>query len=54
MKYSEEQIKKYLEILHNYTKNISDEPKMRPHVQIAKTLKISRYIKVTRFVKNVE
>ena len=27
---SEEQIKKYLEILHNYTKNISDESKMRP------------------------
>ena len=27
---SEDQIKKYLEILHNYTKNISDEPKMRP------------------------
>ena len=29
MKYSEEQIKKYLEILHNYTKNLSDEPKMQ-------------------------
>ena len=27
---SEDQIKKYLEILHNYTKNISDEPKMQP------------------------
>ena len=26
---SEDQIKKYLEILHNYTKNISDEPKMQ-------------------------
>ena len=30
MKYSEEQIKKYLEILHSYTKNISDKPKMQP------------------------
>ena len=30
MKYSEEQIKKYLEILHNYTKNLSDKPKMQP------------------------
>ena len=29
MSYSEDQIKKYLEILHNYTKNISDEPKMQ-------------------------
>ena len=29
MSYSEEQIKKYLEILHNYTKNLSDEPKMQ-------------------------
>ena len=27
---SEEQIKKYLEILHKYTKNISDKPKMQP------------------------
>ena len=27
---SEEQIKKYLEILHNYTKNNLDEPKMQP------------------------
>ena len=27
MSYSEDQIKKYLEILHNYTKNISDESK---------------------------
>ena len=26
---SEDQIKKYLEILHKYTKNISDEPKMQ-------------------------
>ena len=31
MKYSEEQIKKYLEILHNYTKNISDKPKMQQY-----------------------
>ena len=30
MSYSEDQIKKYLEILHNYTKNISDESKMQP------------------------
>ena len=30
MNYSEEQIKKYLEILHNYTKNLSDKPKMQP------------------------
>ena len=29
MNYSEDQIKKYLEILHNYTKNISDESKMQ-------------------------
>ena len=29
MSYSEDQIKKYLEILHNYTKNISDESKMQ-------------------------
>ena len=29
MCYKEDQIKKYLEILHNYTKNISDEPKMQ-------------------------
>ena len=29
MKYSEEQIKKYLEILHNYTKNLSDEPNLK-------------------------
>ena len=27
---SEDQIKKYLEILHNYTKNNLDEPKMQP------------------------
>ena len=26
---SEDQIKKYLEILHSYTKNLSDEPKMQ-------------------------
>ena len=30
MSYSEDQIKKYLEILHNYTKNNLDEPKMQP------------------------
>ena len=29
MKYSEEQIKKYLEILHNHTKNLSDEPNLK-------------------------
>ena len=29
MKYSEEQIKKYLEILHNYTKNSTNTPKMQ-------------------------
>ena len=29
MKYSEDQIKKYLEILHNYTKNLSDEPNLK-------------------------
>ena len=29
MSYKEDQIKKYLEILHNYTKNNLDEPKMQ-------------------------
>ena len=29
MNYSEDQIKKYLEILHNYTKNTQNEPKMQ-------------------------
>ena len=29
MSYSEDQIKKYLEILHNYTKNLSDEPNLK-------------------------
>ena len=29
MGYKEDQIKKYLEILHNYTKNNLDEPKMQ-------------------------
>ena len=30
MCYKEDQIKKYLEILHSYTKNLSDKPKMQP------------------------
>ena len=29
MSYTEDQIKKYLEILHNYTKNTQNEPKMQ-------------------------
>ena len=29
MSYSEDQIKKYLEILHSYTKNLSDEPNLK-------------------------
>ena len=38
---SEEQIKKYLEILHNYTKNISDKPKCNHrNVQIVKIANI--------------
>ena len=41
MKYSEEQIKKYLEILHNYTKNLSDEPNLKAKCSlIAKTVNV--------------
>ena len=53
MPYSEEQIKRYLEILHNYTKPPERKPAKRQGVGIAKEMIVLLFTLDLKFAKTV-
>ena len=52
MSYSEEQIKRYLEILHNYTKPKTEESK-KPNAEIAKEMIVFLFTQDLKFANLV-